>query len=472
MQEIKTITAVVPVYNVELYIEECLVSIVNQSIPFDEVILVNDGSTDNSEYICRKYCNTYDNFKLINQENQGLSAARNVGIKNAKSDYIVFIDSDDYIRGNTVRILKNKLTGKELDLLCYNADIFTEKNVIPQSREYIRGKHLYGQILSGIDFFDSSFPDDYMVSACIGAYRKSFLNDFDITFPKGIYFEDIFFYLQVVCNAKKVMCVPEKLYVRRYRKNSIMTGKWDRKKKLDLITVYSLCWEYIRTIFLLPTMQKLFRPYIAMGMVQIFDRVLNEEETNYTFEMKRGLNLFFSFGWKEYEEYTFCELSGLIIALRQLKEYPDLICAYYENYGDYEVAYKNIKELFFNKLIDRLNLIPFREKGKHIGIYGIGKHTACLLGYYQRYIGNIEADTYFIVSDSKQTKIMDGKKIISYNEIENKNDIFLISSKIYQNEMLTNLENIGVKDSQILKLYGKEDFCDLVMIDKIMAKLD
>ena len=91
------ISIIVPVYNVEEYLEECLESICKQTYTDIEVVLVNDGSTDGSKEICEKYCRQDSRFKLINQENQGQSAARNNGVSFSTGEYITFVDSDDVI---------------------------------------------------------------------------------------------------------------------------------------------------------------------------------------------------------------------------------------------------------------------------------------------------------------------------------------------------------------------------------------
>ena len=101
----KLISIIVPVYNVENYMEECLDSIKNQTHKDIEVILVNDGSTDGSREICERYCEKDSRFKLINQENQGLSEARNVGVRVSTGEYIFFVDSDDVVKVDILEIL-------------------------------------------------------------------------------------------------------------------------------------------------------------------------------------------------------------------------------------------------------------------------------------------------------------------------------------------------------------------------------
>lgn len=97
------ISVIVPVYNVEEYLEECLESIKNQTYTNIEVILVNDGSTDGSREICERFCQKDSRFKLINQENQGQSIARNRGVKESAGEFIMFVDSDDVIKKKRLR---------------------------------------------------------------------------------------------------------------------------------------------------------------------------------------------------------------------------------------------------------------------------------------------------------------------------------------------------------------------------------
>ncbi|WP_314853272.1 glycosyltransferase family A protein, partial [uncultured Granulicatella sp.] len=104
------ISVIIPVYNVENYLEECLKSVQTQTYTNIEVILVNDGSTDKSKLICERYCQENSRFLLINQENQGLSAARNKGVEISTGEYIVFVDSDDIIKTNYLEKLMQYMT--------------------------------------------------------------------------------------------------------------------------------------------------------------------------------------------------------------------------------------------------------------------------------------------------------------------------------------------------------------------------
>ena len=110
------ISVIVPVYNVEEYLEECLESVQNQTYTNFEVILVNDGSTDNSKEICERYCKQDTRFHLLNQENQGQSAARNHGVTASKGELITFVDSDDVLSIKYLEILNRYMT-EDIDLV-------------------------------------------------------------------------------------------------------------------------------------------------------------------------------------------------------------------------------------------------------------------------------------------------------------------------------------------------------------------
>ena len=110
------ISVIVPVYNAEEYLEECLESIKNQTYTNIEVILVNDGSTDGSKEICEQYCEKDNRFKLVNQENQGQSVARNLGVAESVGQFIMFVDSDDVVRENIVEVLLSYMK-EDVDLV-------------------------------------------------------------------------------------------------------------------------------------------------------------------------------------------------------------------------------------------------------------------------------------------------------------------------------------------------------------------
>ena len=122
------ISIIIPVYNVEKYLRECLDSVLSQSCSEYEVICVNDGSTDGSLTILKEYAKKIDKIQIIDQKNNGLSGARNAGINEANGDYNLLLDSDDWIEQNTIEILKKHIDGQ--DVLCFNGRRFFEDGSI------------------------------------------------------------------------------------------------------------------------------------------------------------------------------------------------------------------------------------------------------------------------------------------------------------------------------------------------------
>lgn len=222
-------SVIIPVYNTEQYLEECIQSVLNQTQKDIEVILVDDGSTDNSYEIMLSYKRQYCNVKVFHQENRKQGAARNCGIENANGQYVFFLDSDDYIKPNCLEALYYYAEKNRLDFITYDADIMSEDIVVKKNyASYDRSKIGIerDRIYSGLEFLNSFFVcGGAYVSACLSYYNIDFLKKNQISFEEQVYYEDNGYALEVYCNARRMMYLPEKLYVRRYRANSTMTSE-------------------------------------------------------------------------------------------------------------------------------------------------------------------------------------------------------------------------------------------------------
>ena len=124
------ISVIVPVYNVEKYLNKCVDSIINQTFKDIEIILVDDGSTDSSPKICDDYTKVDSRIKVVHQKNSGLSAARNTGIRQSSGKYLAFIDSDDYISKDFCEILYNSITREKADVSCINLETVREDGYV------------------------------------------------------------------------------------------------------------------------------------------------------------------------------------------------------------------------------------------------------------------------------------------------------------------------------------------------------
>lgn len=184
---------IIPIYNVEKYLPKCLDSLVNQTYPNVEIICINDGSTDNSLQILKNYAIKDNRIKVINQQNQGVSLSRNIGIDNATGEYILFVDADDWLELNTCEILCQSIVNKTFDLITFNAWIVKQNQA---QRGFLKNK--------------SNLINSEMWAIC---YNRTFLNQNKIRFPKNIKIaEDHVFKCQAIFGTDNILILDNYLY--------------------------------------------------------------------------------------------------------------------------------------------------------------------------------------------------------------------------------------------------------------------
>lgn len=224
------VTIIIPVYNVEEYLSACLDSIINQTFKDIEIICINDGSTDNSRKILRKYKRLDSRIKVVNQENQGLSCARNTGIMNATGKYLQFVDSDDELELETIEALYQEITSNDLDLILFDIkphlyDTKYEDNYRIYLEYYKRSKE-YSNITTGEKMFCKMYNNgDYLPSAVPYLVKTNLIKRKELSFYSGIIHEDNLFTLQLLFNAERVKHIRKEFYIRNVRDGSIMTKK-------------------------------------------------------------------------------------------------------------------------------------------------------------------------------------------------------------------------------------------------------
>lgn len=230
------VSIVVPVYNVEKYLTRCIDSILKQTFKNFELILVNDGSTDNSLNICKEYLIKDKRIKLISQTNKGLSTARNTGIKRAIGKYICFIDSDDFVEKDYVRLLLSNIKKYKSDIsICeyYLTDATGKKYSIEKLNEPIDIS-----VLSGEKIFYYFYKDNYVpnVVAWNKLYKKSLFKN--IKYKEGYYFEDEWIALPLFYKARRISFIRVPLYNYVQRQGSIMNTPLTLKKFQDKSLMY------------------------------------------------------------------------------------------------------------------------------------------------------------------------------------------------------------------------------------------
>lgn len=213
-------SVIIPVYNVEAYLRDCLDSVLRQDYEEWEAVCVNDGATDGSLAILEEYAAKDSRFKVISQVNGGLSSARNSGLKAAKGDYVLFLDSDDWLEDNALEVLAGKVDGE--DLLCFSGRRFFESEGEYHEPDHLTESHYQ----SGMEYYNENalqHRDFAFVCVVLRIYKRSFLEENGLRFKEGIYHEDNLFTPVVCYYAHGVSVIDDCFYDYRVRSESITT---------------------------------------------------------------------------------------------------------------------------------------------------------------------------------------------------------------------------------------------------------
>lgn len=255
------VSVIVPVYKAEKYLDICLDSLINQTFEDFEVICVNDGSPDNCINILRNYSKLDSRIKIFSQKNQGLSSARNTGLKYAKGEYITFVDSDDFLSPIALERMYTNITENNSDyMFSYVYQVYPDRLFyweLPNIKDF--QKHIYSPVFNenvlGADFYLK-----FIYSAWAKMYRHEFIKDF--SFPEGLIFEDMPFFANCYLRAERISYDFSPLYFYRKSENSIITSAG--KNFLDIFEINKLTtkvfkeagkYEKYKTILLVSQME-------------------------------------------------------------------------------------------------------------------------------------------------------------------------------------------------------------------------
>lgn len=261
------LSIIVPVYNVENYIKDCIDSLIKQTIKSVEIIVVNDGSKDSSMDIVKEYNN--EKIKIVNKVNGGLSSARNAGIKVAQGKYIAFVDSDDFISNNTVyEDMVSYLEKSNSDIIVGKGSwYYNEKKIIPMNKYAFKDN-----IISSEEYLITSIREHRIfVPVWLNIIKSSILIDNNLKFTEGILHEDELFSPQLFLKAKKILLYNKDFYMYRQREGSIMNSRNNREKRLKDIQYISKELSNISNNISNNELKNELKNYIAyLGLASIY----------------------------------------------------------------------------------------------------------------------------------------------------------------------------------------------------------
>ena len=232
------VSVIIPVYNVEKYLAECVDSVLAQTYEHYEVILVDDGSTDAGGAMCDAYAQKDPRIRVIHQANGGLSAARNTGLKAARGQYVYFLDSDDYIEKQTLEHLAALAEREKADVVFFDGYVFFDECEEDDSvSRYTRKKRYLSE--KGRDMLHRQLlEEEYRTPVQFLFLKKAYIDSCKLCFLEGVIHEDELFTFQVYNADGRVAHCHEQLYARRVRPASIMTASGTMRRYDSMLRIY------------------------------------------------------------------------------------------------------------------------------------------------------------------------------------------------------------------------------------------
>ncbi len=285
-QQNPCISVIIPVYNVEEYLAECLDSILNQTLRQIEIICINDGSTDSSPKILDEYAKKDNRIRVIHQENKGLSTSRNVGFKIATGEFVYMIDSDDYLELDALEKMYCLCKANRLDILFFDLVSFYDETgeTYPSKLKRESCPNVY----DGVSFLAyQRSKRAHITSACLIMLRRGFIEENNFQFYPGIIHEDELFCFQILMEAKRVTFVNWKFYHRRIRANSITTTSKSARNAIGYFVSMQEMLRYgLKANWGKEKEEQIMRSFNGMKIStkQIYDQISDEEKAKLVFD--------------------------------------------------------------------------------------------------------------------------------------------------------------------------------------------
>ncbi len=405
------VSVIIPVFNVEDYLDECLESVVNQTLKDIEIICIDDASTDNSYNIIEKYRGKDNRIQIIqNDINKGLSYTRNRGIQFAEGECIYFLDSDDLIELNALEELYNKCMKDNLDIIYFDAKIIymTEK----LKNDFIGYRNtrnnIYNEIYKGSKLFKEFIKnDDLSFSVCRQFYRSDFIKKNDFTFFEGMLHEDNLFTICTIIGADRVVCINKKYFIRRFRTSSIMTKKFSMKNAEGMFNTY---YELLK-LWEAGKVDRSLDPYINMQLIATFSSA--KQYYNMVSYDKRNEPIFLN---ERYKWNMF---------------YNSIICA------DNCIIVHEISSIKINEIL----------KAKKVIIFGAGVVGRDVLNILDQY--NISVHAFAVTKNENNPKHILRVPVKRFVDLtfQEREALFIVAvTKIYENEIIQYLLDMGIEN--------------------------
>ena len=219
------VSIIIPAYNCEAYIERCLISVCNQTYNDIEIIVIDDGSTDHTSDVCKRFCKTDKRIKLVHKKNGGLSSARNLGIELCVGEFITFIDSDDWVREDHIELLLRELKKNDADISITGYITVYDERKTHNKREFFPGTEVYEGDMVVRALFRM---DKFQGMACSKMYRRELFDE--IRFPVVRCYEDNLIMLQLFDKCEKAVWIPQYTYYYFQRPGSLVNSGYSSEK--------------------------------------------------------------------------------------------------------------------------------------------------------------------------------------------------------------------------------------------------
>lgn len=454
------ISIIIPAFNVEKYIKKAIESCLNQTLKAIEVIVINDGSTDATGEICKGYELEYTNVKYYETVNQGLSMARNEGLKYVQGEYVCFLDADDWLESQALQKCYEELVNNKLDYIFFDSIQEDEDGIyIDISKHSMESDRIYsGEELAEIYCKKGNIHHEAW--RCICSY--DFLKAFEIKFIPGIYYEDMPYQMKLLLSAKRIKYLSEGLYHYTIRNGSIMRSSMNMKKIESIFHIAEYMLNSIRD-----NKSFIWKVYVSKQLKGLFEFNLFQvshscvcELSKYKEEIllyKRNLiDIVMDIFTDINEGETYRVLANLL---------EPLILSLDINDGQMIEKLEEVFRVNQNNVREKLSLLPFSDGCKKIGIYGSGFSADSILELYCKLVGPINSQIIYIDSKKKsgESKHL-GFDVYNVNDL-NSTEItdIVILSFMYEEEIYNTIKKIYGKRYVIHKFYGS----DVIPVERV-----